>query len=124
VIEQQVQQWVPDPLYLSAERLVSALKLHGFSNAVSVDGVGAYAGFGPTIQYWTWPDKTVQTRRPINQTLDDSYESINELVAHAQAIGWKWAVVVDGIPRKGGFDADNGASQYETVGSFVQRVKR
>ena len=120
----QVPQWVPDPLYLSSDRLVAALNAHGFAHTVTVDEVKAYDGFGPAVQYWTWPDKTVQTRRPVGKTLDDSYESINNLISHAQAIGWKWAVVVDGKPYKGGFDADNGASQYETVDGAVRRVKR
>jgi len=117
-------QWFPAESYLSETDLVSDVVKWNFEWAVNVDGARVHDGFGPAKQYWTWPDKSVQSRRPQSPKLNDSYASVDQLMTHARAIEWQWAILVDGKPVKGGFDADNQASHYETVGGLVQRVKR
>jgi hypothetical protein len=117
-------QWFPAESYLSADDLVRDVVKWNFEGAVAVDGALVHDGFGPAKQYWTWPDRSVQSRRPQSPKLNDSYASVDQLMTHARAIEWQWAILVDGKPVKGGFDADNQASHYETVGGLVQRVKR
>jgi hypothetical protein len=117
-------QWFPAESYLSEADLVSDVVKWNFDAAVNVDGAQVHDGFGPAKQYWTWPDRSVQSRKPLSPKLNDSYASVDQLMTHARAIEWQWAILVDGKPVKGGFDADNQASHYETVGGLVQRVKR
>jgi hypothetical protein len=117
-------QWWPAESYLSSADLVRDAMEHKFEYTIHVDDMPVHAGHFPAKKYWTWPDRSVQSRRPQSPELNDSYASVGQLMTHARAIEWQWAILVDGKPVKGGFDADNQASHYETVGGLVQRVKR
>ncbi len=116
--------WEPAQSYVSKDDLLRAIKVADFRNAVVLDDVGVHQGFGPAIKYWTWPDGTVRRSKPPDAgSLLEAYGSIEDLLEHATSIGWRWAVVVDGVPRKGGFDADYGESQYETFANGVRRIR-
>lgn len=115
--------WAPAESYPSRQDLVDALTSNRFTHGVQVDGADVFDGFGPAMQFWTWPDNTVRSRKPSVPELRSSYGSVEQLLAHANAIEWQWAIVIDGQPVKQGFEADGNASQYETVNGVIVRAR-
>lgn len=121
----QAAQWAPAEFYFSKQDLLDALVANRFDHVVHVDGSVAFNenGFGPPLQYWTWPDNGLRLRKPPAPDLRSSYGSVGEMLKHAKQIGWAFAIVVDGNPVLTGFEADNGASQYETVNGVIVRAR-
>lgn len=90
------------------------------------DGV---ARFGPATNYYSWPDGTVrlgtppggqQPARSAPNALLDSYANRAELIKDAQDIGWTWAVLLDGEPLLGGFEAVPPANYVTRNGQVVR----
>jgi hypothetical protein len=52
--------WMPSAAYPNGARLLMDLLDHKFTNAVTVDGVRVYDGFGPALKYYKWPDETIR----------------------------------------------------------------
>lgn len=117
------QTWMPDGTYPSRADLVAALTANRFTNAVMLDGASVFDGFGPALQYWSWPDFMIRSRKPDAPEMRSSYGSVSEMLKHAKQIEWPFAIVVDGTPVKTGFEADGGASQYETVNGVIVRAR-
>jgi hypothetical protein len=124
-------QWNPAARYPSLIALKGALAMHKYPQAVTLDGKEVQPGFGPAINFYTWPDSIRQeptgaaapsepTRRP-GDPLKQSYASIDDLLADAKVVQWGWAIVVDGTPVQGGFEADFPAV-YKTSGRRIVHV--
>ena len=122
-----VTDWALASTYVSAAALITDLSGRSFDRAVLLDGVSINAGFGPAAQFYTWGDGSVQQKRPpvaarkAGDALLAEYPSKAALLADAALVGWTWAILLEGVPIKEGFEADVPAL-YVTRGRSVVKV--
>ena len=122
-----VTEWSLATSYVSAAALVTDLSGRNYNRAVNLDGVSVNTGFGPAANFYTWEDGTVQQKTPpvaarkAGDPLLAEYQSKAALLADAAAVGWTWAILLDGAPIKEGFEADVPAL-YVTQGRKLVKV--
>jgi hypothetical protein len=126
-------EWAPADTYANVANFREVLAAHrDFSNGIWLDNKDAFEDgkdrFGPFLQYYSWPDGTVRqgtapeglvvTKR---SSLLASYTSRADLIKDAQDVGWTWAVLLDGEPLLGGFEASPPAN-YVSRNGRVERA--
>jgi hypothetical protein len=124
--------WEPAAAYASPAALVAAFNAHAdFATAITIDGKQYVSGFGPALAYHTWGDGTVRQAEPATppatepqrhsgEPLLSSYANLEALLADAAAVGWQFAILVDGTPVKKGFEADPPAEYRSQHGRLVK----
>ena len=119
-------QWEPRAVYPSPAALKADLKGKAFSQCVLLDNAEVQSGFGPAYNYYQWADGSVRTTQPpvaprkSGDALLSSYGKITSLLEDAAAVGWQFALEVDGKIVKQGFEPDNRADMvYVTRGGKV-----
>jgi hypothetical protein len=107
--------WEPRAAYSSLAALKADLKGKAFEQAVNLGSDEVQSGFGPAFNYYLWEDGSVRRteppaapRRPGDPLLA-SYQNLTALLEDAAAVGWDFALKVDGVIVKKGFEPDNPA---------------
>lgn len=132
--------WAPAERYPSVEAFRSDLAAHrDFAYGINLDDREAFGDdvgrFGPASSYYTQANGTVSTTKPTGYTppvaeparkpgdaLRATYPNVKALLADAAAVGWNFALLVDGNVVKQGFEADDRASLYVTKNGRLQRA--
>jgi hypothetical protein len=127
--------WEPAQQYTNVANFREVLAAHrDFSYGINLDNRDAFddgtSRFGPATNFYSWPDGTVRQgtspaglitpRRP-GEALLGSYPNRAALIADAQAVGWAFAVLLDGEPLIGGFEASPPAN-YVSRNGRVERA--
>lgn len=125
--------WEPAQQYSSVSNFREVLAAHrDFAYGVYLDNKDAFEDgkgrFGPSLQFYSWPDGTVRqgtppeglAPAPSRSALRASYANRAELIKDAQDIGWTWAVLLDGEPLLGGFEAVPPANYVTRNGQVVR----
>jgi hypothetical protein len=126
--------WEPAEQYISIANFREVLAAHrDFSYGVNLDNRDAFedgvARFGPATNFYSWPDGTVRQGtaptglaipRRLGDGLFNSYPNRAALIKDAQDVGWTWAVLLDGEPLLGGFEASPPANYVSRDGKVVR----
>jgi hypothetical protein len=124
--------WEPAEQYANVSAFREVLAAHSdFAYGVNLDNRDAFEDgkgrFGPATNFYSWPDGTVRQGTaptgmvPTRASLQSAYANRAALIRDAQDIGWTWAVLLDGEPLLGGFEASPPAN-YVSRNGRIERA--